>query len=125
MSAGRSAPKTPPALAVVREIMLSGPKPPPGEQFCVICATTYKASVLEEAKDAIEAAQTEPGEGPLWLSMLALAPGVTLPELAIGMGSAQQFGGAFMPLCWSHLGAIKFTNLAVAQAQGGLVPGRR
>lgn len=114
-----------PGLATVREIMFDGPEPPQGQQFCMMCATRYKADVLEAAKDVIEAAQSTPGEGAVRLAMDGIAPGTAPPELAVGIGISQAFGGAMMPLCWSHLGAVKFTSLAVAQATGGLVPGRR
>jgi hypothetical protein len=112
-------------LAVVREVYFYGPEPPEGAQFCVICAMRYKAEALDEAREAIEAAQL--GKGSDRLDLMYLAPRATLPQPAVALGVCAPLGGILAPQCWSHLQAVKFTALAAGAAGQlpGLVPGRR
>ena len=114
-------------LVTVREVWLDGPQPPIGMQFCTLCATVYKAAALEAGKELISQAAT--GQGPDRLSLADLLKGTVVrePEPAVGYGIAAPLGGALVPLCWSHLGAVKFTGLATGDAALGsqLAQGRR
>jgi len=87
-----------------------GPKPPPGCQWCFVCAFSAKLAVNKAHPEA-----ENPGRD-LTLSVsehglnLAVATGL-YPPLA-------NFGP--LPLCWDHLGAINVTNVLPAGA--GMMP---
>ena len=105
------------------EVLLDGPMPPHGAQWCFVCAYSYKAAVNDLHALTIEQAMKEPdGSRPVVIDtnedkdmpplFIAVARGLYMP--------LQHFGP--LDLCWSHLTAIRL------QSTGGLslpVPGQQ
>jgi hypothetical protein len=98
----------------VREVICTGPVPPPGAHFCVMCALRYKAECLELIQDDIQELMRGEGE-PVTVNMIAKTKGrVTFPSLAVATGVCQPLGGILAELCWGHIQAVKFSSVALA-----------
>ena len=100
----------------MREVICTGPKPPPGDQFCVMCALRFKAESLElpDVQEDIQALMRDDGP-PLEVNLVKLGKGrIHLPALSVALGVCQPLGGVIVPLCWGHLQAVKFSAVAPA-----------
>jgi hypothetical protein len=112
------------------EVMYKGPTPPPGEQWCFVCAYTWKTALNDLCELTIKQAGREPDGSPtVWIDGTS---GKELPPLAVAVAT-----GLFGPmanlgplnLCWSHLNAIRLQTAsglhlaAPGQMPGGGFPG--
>lgn len=117
------------SLAFVPGIIeFTGPMPPRGGQFCVICAAVWKQAALTELKDEIGQAvaggkttidlrQCTVGKQPI---PLAVATGLFGPMIAPPLGSGlMPFP---VPLCWSHLLGLTLQESAVMPATPAMMP---
>lgn len=108
--------------------MCTGPLPPTGTYFCIICAIRFKSETvdLEDVKEHIQELirGTEPV---VTLDLAKAARGrVPMPQEAVAIALVPQFPGAPLPACWSHMQGLKFTPLAAADAsQVPLLQARR
>lgn len=114
------------ALAKPVEIRITGPEPGPGRQLCAACCMNYKAQFNAEFGEQVKMAEAGLA-GPV-LDMTALMPDARPPALSVALGIYTPLNNAMLPLCWTHLAGVKFTNLATGTAlpdspNGGLVRG--
>lgn len=99
----------------------TGPQPPAGRQFCVLCAADWKAQAVAIARER----KLDPG-GDVDLSALM---GTSVPDLGVAetvlVLPVPGQGGQMMVIpglaCWSHLMAMKVldSQLALGSPGGG------
>lgn len=101
----------------------TGPQPPAGRQFCLMCAAIWKAEALDRAR----ARGQDPGSTNLELAVLM---GGELPDWAVtttmfalpippGAGMPGQAMVAPGPSCWTHAQPIKVMESQLAIATPG------
>lgn len=114
-------------------VTLTGPSPyardgqlhPLG--FCAVCAAAFKAAAFERQGTAVQAADKDPD--PSTIRLLATEPA---PALAVAYGLASLPGPPGspaagqpilvpLPLCWTHLAAVKFTSSGIIAAPGPIL----
>jgi hypothetical protein len=106
-----------------RELALTGPLPPTGIYWCTMCANRYKAEALAIDSLRAEVETLATGDGPalrydMPKKIREHGGKVEEPQEAVTIGFNPQLG--MIPLCWSHMQAIKFTSVMPAAA--GSVP---
>jgi hypothetical protein len=107
----------------VREILYSGPEPPPGRQWCAVSALEFKTAVEKAAQGRIAVAQQQiESLGPYGLDMLEIAAGhgIALPHEAALTAPCVALGGIPVPLCWTHAPTLRAASPLAAGV--GLVP---
>lgn len=114
------------ALAKPVEVQLTGPEPGPGRQLCAACCMSYRAQFNALHGELIK--QAEAGLAAPVLVMTKLMPDARPPALSVALGIYAPLNNAILPLCWTHLAGVKFTNLATGTAlpdtpNGGLTGG--
>jgi hypothetical protein len=111
-------------------VEFTGPMPPRGEQFCLVCAATVKQAAMAELKDAIQAALLDNGKSTTFDLRqcqafkagipLAVATGLFGPMMAPPLGSGlMPFP---VPLCWTHLLGLTLQESAVMPATPAMMP---
>jgi len=110
-------------------IEFTGPMPPRGEQFCMVCAATVKQAAMAELKDQLQAAMLGSGSTTFDLRgcaafsqpiPLAVATGLFGPMMAPPLGSGlMPFP---VPLCWTHLLGLTLQESAVMPATPAMMP---
>jgi hypothetical protein len=106
-----------------RELTITGPLPPSGIYWCTMCANSYKAEALAIKTLQAEVEALATGDGPpvrydLPKKIREHGGSVPEPQEAVTIGFNPQLG--MIPMCWSHLQAIRFTSVQPAAA--GSVP---
>lgn len=103
-----------------RTVMITGPVPRAGEQFCALCVMHYKAACLDNgARKAFDDAVAGLNAKTTVHLPDYEVPGQEQPQPAVGTGLVPQLQ-AMAPLCWGHVTGVKFTSLAVGGNGGGL-----
>lgn len=107
-------------------VIFTGPEPPPGREFCFVCAFSAKAWANGHyARQIADAERADGSSPPVRLVIPEPLPVPVLPDghlqLAVAHGvypPLAQFG--VQALCWSHLGGIQVTGLIPGQS--GMMP---
>jgi len=106
----------------MRALVFEGPKPPSGAHFCAVCLGIFKAQVLAlpDVSALIQANQQsrEPGP-PLVISLRthAVAAGIMMPEIAVGVGLQQVWQNVMTEVCWGHAMGIAVSSVLPGSAQ--------
>jgi hypothetical protein len=102
-------------------LVFIGPKPPPGQTFCAVCAAVFKGATVQAMSEETEKRVAMAGDGQQVTVDLRKAAGacpipidvVIAQGIYPPMGPPQLGGNGMMPLpvglCWSHLMGLSLT----------------
>jgi hypothetical protein len=101
-------------------LMINGPLPPEGKEFCPVCVSLYKHQAEVFFRQAIEAGLRDHSTtGPIVLDLAEAR--IRTPEFAevVSISILPQLG--LLRICWGHVAAAQLT--ALPPAMQGQMPG--
>jgi hypothetical protein len=117
------------SLPCVRQVIVTGPQPPSGRLFCVVCAMDFRAAAEQAQAAMIREMAVQPDGPPAYVRLRD--PDALEPQIAVTRSiypPLMQLGP--LDLCWYHLVKIELKPAAPdpsnpASAVPLLTPGRR
>lgn len=100
-------------------LMINGPVPPEGKEFCPVCVMLYKDAAEKFFRRVIEAGLRESSQEPLVMDLEKF--GWPEPQYAevVGVSILPQLG--LLRVCWGHIAAAQLS--ALPPAMQGTMPG--
>jgi hypothetical protein len=100
-------------------LLVNGPVPPEGREFCPVCVALYRNDADRFFRDQIQAGMRERTEAPLVLDMSEMSrPDPCLAEV-VSISILPQLG--LLRICWGHVAPAQLSALPPAmqgQMQG-------